>query len=132
VFWVVGHALNEQVGWRQTLVVTFTLLMGASQGVITIVRGAVPLALFGARGYGAVLGVIATPILVVNAASPTVFAWIVDRWGWGPARVSLLVSCSAAWLAMEIMSRWYERRRSPVVVSPGRTPTRTVERRRSR
>jgi hypothetical protein len=62
----------------------------------------------------------------------TVFAWIVDRWGWGPARVSLLVSCSAAWLAMEIMSRWYERRRTPVVVSPGRNPTRTVERRRSR
>ncbi len=94
------------------LVVAFTLLMGASQGVITIVRGAVPLSLFGAKGYGAVLGVIATPILIINAASPTVFAWIVDRWGWGPARVSLLVGCSAAWLAMEVMSRWYERRRA--------------------
>jgi hypothetical protein len=94
------------------LVVAFTLLMGASQGVITIVRGAVPLALFGASGYGAVLGVIATPVLVVNAASPTVFAWIVDRWGWGTGRVSLLVACSAAWLAMELMSRWYERRRA--------------------
>jgi MFS family permease len=94
------------------LVVAFTLLMGASQGVITIVRGAVPLALFGARGYGAVLGVIATPVLVVNAASPTVFAWIVDRWGWDIARVSLLVGCSAAWIAMELMSRWYERRRA--------------------
>lgn len=96
------------------LVVAFTLLMGASQGVITIVRGAVPLALFGAKGYGAVLGVIATPVLVVNAGSPTLFAWIVDRWGWGTARASLLVSCSAAWLAMELMSRWYERRRAAV------------------
>jgi len=94
------------------LVVAFTLIMGASQGVITIVRGAVPLALFGAKGYGSVLGVIATPVLVVNAASPTVFAWIVDRWGWGPGRVSLLVACSAAWLAMELMSRWYERQRA--------------------
>jgi MFS family permease len=94
------------------LVVAFTLLMGASQGVITIVRGAVPLALFGARGYGAVLGVIATPVLVVNAASPTAFAWIVDRWGWATARLSLLAGCSAAWLAMELMSRWYERRRA--------------------
>jgi hypothetical protein len=61
-----------------------------------------------------VLGAIATPVLVVNAASPTVFAWIVDRWGWGPARVSLLLGCSAAWLAMELMSRWYERRREAV------------------
>ena len=96
------------------MVVAFTLIMGASQGVITIVRGAVPLALFGAKGYGAVLGAIATPVLVVNAASPTVFAWIVDRWGWGSARVVLLVSCSAGWLAMELMSRWYERQRKAV------------------
>ena len=94
------------------LVVAFTLVMGASQGVLTIVRGAVPLALFGAQGYGAVLGVIATPVLVVNAASPTVFAWIVERWGWGTGRVSLLVSCAASWLAMELMSRWYERQRA--------------------
>src|SRR5262245_18834605 len=97
---------------RLPLVVAFTLLMGASQGVITIVRGAVPLALFGAKGYGAVLGMIATPVLVVNAAAPTVFAWIVDRWGWTPGRVLLLVGCSASWLAMELMSRWYERQRS--------------------
>jgi MFS family permease len=99
------------------LVVTFTLLMGASQGVITIVRGAVPLALFGAKGYGAVLGIIATPVLVVNAASPTAFAWIVDRWGWDVGRAALLAGCSAAWLAMEVMSRWYERR--PAAVADG-------------
>ena len=58
------------------------------------------------------LGLIATPVLGVNAASPTVFAWIVDRWGWRPGRVSLLVGCTAAWLAMELMSRWYERQRA--------------------
>jgi len=104
------------------LVVTFTLVMGASQGVLTIVRGAVPLALFGAKGYGAVLGLIATPVLVVGAASPTIFAWIVDHWGWGAGRVSLLIGCAAAWLAMEMMSRWYERRRAAVaVVYPGTT-----------
>jgi MFS family permease len=104
------------------LVVTFTLLMGASQGVLTIVRGAVPLALFGAKGYGAVLGVIATPVLVVGAASPTVFAWIVDRWGWGAGHVSLLVGCSTAWLAMEVMSRWYERRRAMSQAGSDGTP----------
>ena len=97
------------------LVVAFTLVMGASQGVLTIVRGAVPLALFGAKGYGAVLGVIATPVLVVNAASPTVFAWIVDHWGWTIGRLTLLVGCSAAWLAMELMSRWYEGQRAVAI-----------------
>jgi Major Facilitator Superfamily len=101
------------------LVVAFTLLMGASQGVITIVRGAVPLALFGAQGYGAVLGVIATPVLVVNAGAPTVFAWIVDRWGWGTGRLALLVGCSAAWVAIELMSRWYERQRAAIAAVDG-------------
>jgi MFS family permease len=89
----------------------FTLLMGASQGVITIVRGAVPLALFGAAGYGAVLGLLATPILVVNAVSPTVFAMIVDRWGWHTGQVALIAVSIASFLAMELMARWYENRR---------------------
>jgi len=98
-------------GGNLQAVVAFTLLMGASQGVITIVRGAVPLALFGATGYGAVLGVLATPILIVNAASPTLFALIVDGWGWNAAESVLLGAAAASWLAMEAMSRWYERRR---------------------
>ncbi len=93
------------------LIVAFTLLMGASQGVITIVRGAVPLALFGAAGYGAVLGVLATPILVVNAISPTLFALVVDRWGWSVAQGALVAMSAASFAAMEVMSRWYERRR---------------------
>jgi hypothetical protein len=91
--------------------VAFTLLMGASQGVITIVRGAVPLVLFGATGYGAVLGLLATPILIVNAAAPTLFALIVDAWGWGAAQAVLLGAATASWIAMEAMARWYERRR---------------------
>jgi len=93
-------------------ILTFTLLMGASQGVITIVRGSVPLVLFGAVGYGTVLGLIATPILIVNAASPTLLALVVDRWGWQSARVVLLFCSAASWLAMELMSRWYKRSQS--------------------
>src|SRR5262249_60427049 len=91
--------------------VTFPLLMGASQGVLTFVGGAWPLPFLGGGGYGAALGVLAIPVLLATAAPPAIFAWIVDRWGWGFARMSLLVCCSAAYLAMEFMSRWYERRR---------------------
>ena len=92
-------------------IVAFTLLMGASQGVITIVRGALPLALFGASGYGAVLGMLATPVLIVNAVSPTLFAMIVDRWGWHTAQVVLVAVSGASFVAIEWMSRWYEARR---------------------
>jgi len=90
------------------LLVAFTLMLGASQGVVTIVRGAVPLALFGTEGYGAVLGLIATPILLVNAFSPTVFALIVDQVGWHNAFYVLLASSILTWIAIELMSRWYE------------------------
>jgi MFS family permease len=90
------------------LLVAFTLLLGASQGVITIVRGAVPLALFGAKGYGAVLGVIATPILIVNAFSPAVFALLVDQFGWQASLYALLGCSVVTWIAIELMSRWYE------------------------
>jgi len=94
------------------LLVTFTLLLGASQGVVTIVRGAVPLALFGTQGYGAVLGLIATPILLVNAFSPALFALIVDLVGWQNALYALLASSILTWLAIELMSRWYESART--------------------
>jgi len=88
--------------------VAFTLLLGAAQGVITIVRGAVPLALFGAKGYGEVLGLIATPILLVNAFSPALFALMVDRFGWQASFYALLACAMATWIAIELMSRWYE------------------------
>jgi MFS family permease len=87
--------------------VAFTLLLGASQGVITIVRGAVPLALFGAHGYGAVLGLIATPILLVNAFSPAIFALLVDQFGWQISLYALLGCSIVTWVAIELMSRWY-------------------------
>ena len=107
----VSFAVLLAAGGSFPLLVAFTLLMGASQGVITIVRGAVPLALFGPNGYGAVLGVIATPVLIVNAVSPTVFAMLVDQWGWRVAQIALVTVSTASFLAIEVMSRWYERSR---------------------
>ena len=93
------------------LILAFTLLTGASQGVVTIVRGAVPLALFGPNGYGTVLGILATPILLVNATSPTLFSLVIEQWGWPTAQIVLIVLSAASWIAIEAMSRWYEGRR---------------------
>ena len=56
---------------------------------------------------GAVLGLLATPVLIVNAASPPLFALVVDRWGWGTGQVVLVAACTASWLSIEMMSRWY-------------------------
>lgn len=89
------------------VLLAFTLLMGAAQGVLTIVRGAVPLALFGAKGYGTVIGIIATPVLLVSAGAPTLFAWIVDSWGWSVGNGVILAGSAAAFVCMEVMAWWY-------------------------
>ena len=107
-----SFALLLLAGGNFHALLAFTLLMGASQGVITIVRGALPLALFGATGYGAVLGLIATPILIVVAAAPTLFAMLIERWGWPAAEAVLLATALASWIAIELMARWYERKRA--------------------
>lgn len=87
----------------------FTLLFGISNGLITIIRGAVPLALFGAKGYGEVLGILATPYLVLAALSPAVFAWIVERWGYGAGEALMCAAGLAACLGMELLTFWYRR-----------------------
>ena len=91
-------------------ILAFTLVMGASQGVITIVRGAVPLSLFGKEGYGLVLGILATPVIVMNATAPMLFAMVVDAGGWRAAHWVLFACALGSWIAIEVMARWYERR----------------------
>jgi hypothetical protein len=55
------------------------VLFGMANGLITIARGAVPLALFGAAGYGHLVGRIAGPGLVMQAAAPLVLAFVAER-----------------------------------------------------
>lgn len=57
----------------------FALMFGGANGLITITRGAVPLALFGAAGYGRLMGRLAGPFLVVQAAAPFVMAFMIER-----------------------------------------------------
>lgn len=87
----------------------FTAIFGLSNGLVTVVRGAVPLALFGAEGYGKILGIIATPILLFNALSPMLFALIVDAFDYRTGTWVLLAMAIASMAAMEVMAAWYRR-----------------------
>ena len=89
----------------------FTLVFGVANGLMTIVRGAVPLALFGPKGYGAVLGILATPYLLLAALSPAAFAFVVERWGYDAGEAIMLAAGLVSFLAMEVMALWYRRRR---------------------
>jgi len=55
----------------------FALLYGMSNGIMTINRGTLPLALFGAAGYARVLGWLAVPVLLAQATAPTLTAPLV-------------------------------------------------------
>jgi hypothetical protein len=52
----------------------FALGYGMSNGILTINRGTLPMALFGPAGYAALLGWLAVPVLLAQAAAPTVLA----------------------------------------------------------
>lgn len=85
----------------------FTVLFGISNGLLTIVRGAVPLILFGPVGYGAILGLLATPYLITNASAPVVLAALVERAGYVAGEWALLAAGIIAIAAMEAMAVWY-------------------------
>jgi MFS family permease len=66
-------------GITTPLAALFYILFGASNGLVTIARGTVPLSLFGASGFGVVVGRMALPWLLMQAASPLVLAVVIER-----------------------------------------------------
>ena len=73
----------------------FAVLHGTGNGLLTIVRGTLPLALFGAQGYGARQGWIALPGRVLGALSPWWFGLTLERWGAQALWLSAGMCCTA-------------------------------------
>jgi MFS family permease len=67
------------VGASPPVAALFAIAFGAANGVMTIARGALPLLMYGAVGYGRVIGRIARPALFVQALAPFVVASAVER-----------------------------------------------------
>ena len=57
------------------------MLHGAGNGILTIAKGTLPLALFAAAGYGARIGWLNAPARVLQAAAPLIFGAALARWG---------------------------------------------------
>lgn len=66
-------------------------LYGAGNGILTIARGTLPLALFGAQGYGSRMGLLARPILIAQACGPILAALVLDTLG--PAPMLSVLCC---------------------------------------
>lgn len=59
----------------------FALLHGAGNGILTIARGTLPLAIFGPENYGYRLGILGAPARISQAMAPLAFSLLIDSMG---------------------------------------------------
>lgn len=77
----------------------FAILYGAGNGLLTIARGTVPLAVFGPDGYGERTGLLGAPARAAQAFAPLLFGLLLDAMGVSVVYVSAAL-CLAAMVAL--------------------------------
>jgi MFS family permease len=99
------HPLGAATVWLTGGAATsvFAVFHGAGNGVITIARGTLPLAIFGSQNYGYRLGLIGAPARMSQAAAPLLFGFLIDAMGSRVLIVSSALSLTA--LAALLMLR---------------------------
>jgi MFS family permease len=73
----------------------FSIFFGLGNGILTIARGTLPLAIFGPKNYGYRLGLIGAPARMAQAAAPLAFGLLIDVMGSRILIVSSALSLSA-------------------------------------
>lgn len=101
----IGFALLMVGGLTATLAGLFAIAYGISMGLSSIVRGTVPLKLFGPAGYGAMLGKLSAPGLIVKAAAPLLFAVLIERAGLTTSTILLVALSALAAIALFLLAR---------------------------
>lgn len=80
----------------------FVLLHGGGNGILTIAKGTLPLAIFGPPGYGLRQGLLMVPARFAQAFSPLVFALLIDDFGtralWLSAALGVLAYAALTFL----------------------------------
>ncbi|HEV7263421.1 MAG TPA: MFS transporter [Falsiroseomonas sp.] len=76
-----GHPLGAAalVAFGGVAAPVFTVLHGMGNGMLTIVKGTLPLAVFGPVGYGARQGLLSAPARFMQALSPFAFGLLLER-----------------------------------------------------
>jgi predicted MFS family arabinose efflux permease len=73
----------------------FAIFFGLGNGILTIARGTLPLAIFGPQNYGYRLGIIGAPARMAQAAAPLAFGLLIDTMGSRVLIVSSALSLAA-------------------------------------
>lgn len=84
--------------------VGFAFVYGAGNGLVTIARGTLPLALFDHRTYGALTGALLAPSFFAAALAPIAYALVIERFG-EAAALHLSTGISAAVVAAALLLR---------------------------
>lgn len=100
-----GFALLAFGGGTAAFAGLFAIAYGVSMGLSSIVRGTVPLQLFGPSGYGAMLGKLSAPGLAIRAAAPLAFAVMMERAGLSASAAVLVALSGVAALALLLLAR---------------------------
>ena len=111
--WVVRFALSTllcaftmlaMLGVSIGTAVAFAIMFGGANGLVTITRGAVPLALFGASGYGRLMGRLASPFLLVQSSAPLIMAFTIEHTS-DPAALALAAGFASIALICFVLLR---------------------------
>ena len=86
-------------------ITAFAVLHGAGNGLLTIAKGTVPLAIFGPVGYGLRSGILGAPARATQAASPLLFGLLMDEMGIGVLAISAGLSLSALFALLLLKAR---------------------------
>src|SRR5206468_12224087 len=89
--------------------VAFALVYGASNGILTITRGTLPLVLFDPRIYGAFVGKLLIASFVLSAAGPVIYASVIERIGDPGALVISLVAAGLVLVAALLLRLRFRR-----------------------
>jgi predicted MFS family arabinose efflux permease len=73
----------------------FAIFHGAGNGILTIARGTLPLAIFGPENFGYRLGIIGAPARMAQAVAPLAFGLLIERMGSRVLIVSSALSLAA-------------------------------------
>jgi hypothetical protein len=73
----------------------FVIIHGAGNGLLTITRGTLPLALFGPVGYGQRQGFITAPARASQAFAPVLFGLLLDDYGAASLWLTALLGVAA-------------------------------------
>lgn len=89
----IGAAVLALCG--RAAVAPFAIIHGAGNGILTIAKGTLPLALFGPTGYGARIGRLSAPARVAQAAAPFLLGYSIEKLGIWTLALSSLLSLAA-------------------------------------